>query len=347
MVDKSKITLQKLARWHPSQTSMNDRKRATNIWDGVLHPIEHEELKQGDLYIIKIHIVSIGLFQGWNDDMCCFSVLRSESHPLRWSLARYLPGDFDAYPAFDFAGNPTVHLWHKYLRADVPVNWFVLFEEARRKQREWNAQILAHHHQAMPAVRDPVNVAAAAAAAHHHHQHLHQHDDMDDTYSALSPSRHSEEHLSSISSLPIDSRPIGLQSPAVTPAPTSPTSPTMPMLPPPLPNQPNQPLGADSHQQTPHHAHDAASRTAPDIGNDHEDFIDHTDRQPTDDTPANITPSQRLEQALQEIADQSEASTMTQDQRPPSRTPSSKSWRRSSTVVKKMFRRASASSQNK
>ncbi|ORX61715.1 hypothetical protein DM01DRAFT_1380550 [Hesseltinella vesiculosa] len=201
MVDNRKITLQKLARWHPSQTSMNDKRRAANIWDGVLHPIEHEELKQGDLYVLKIHLVSIGLFQGWNDDMCCFAILRSDVHPLRWSHARYLPGDFDAYAAFDFAGNPTVHLWHKYLRADVPLNWFILFEEARRKQREWTMQVLGH--QPPPAAHHPMNTSLPPP-------HLHRPVVDDDAYSAMTPSRQSEEHLSSISSLAIDPRPMQL-----------------------------------------------------------------------------------------------------------------------------------------
>lgn len=50
---------------------------------------------------------------------------------------RYIPGDFDAYDAFDDAGNPPVHLWTRHLRVNVPTNWFSIFEEARRKQRDW------------------------------------------------------------------------------------------------------------------------------------------------------------------------------------------------------------------
>ncbi|KAI9304658.1 hypothetical protein BJ944DRAFT_288467 [Cunninghamella echinulata] len=157
MVEKSRMTLHKLARWHPSQSSTShDRKIASGLWEGTLQPIEHEDLKQGALYIIKIHHVSVGLFQGWNDDMCCFAVLRSENTPMRWSQARYLPGDFDAFDAFDEAGNPPVHLWTRYLRVDVPINWFTIFEEARRKQREWTAHVLGHpqpqhhHHHSIP-----------------------------------------------------------------------------------------------------------------------------------------------------------------------------------------------------
>ncbi|KAG2223089.1 hypothetical protein INT45_008937 [Circinella minor] len=107
------------------------------VADVGLKPIEHDDLKQGSLYIVKIRNVSVALFEGWDDDMCCFAVLRSESTPMRWSEARYIPGDFDAYDAFDEAGNPPVHLWTQQLRVNVPTNWFSIFEEARRKQRDW------------------------------------------------------------------------------------------------------------------------------------------------------------------------------------------------------------------
>ncbi|KAI7854654.1 hypothetical protein BDC45DRAFT_507807 [Circinella umbellata] len=107
------------------------------VVDVGLKPIEHDDLKQGSLYIVKIRNVSVALFEGWDDDMCCFAVLRSDSTPMRWSEARYIPGDFDAYDAFDEAGNPPVHLWTQQLRVNVPSNWFSIFEEARRKQRDW------------------------------------------------------------------------------------------------------------------------------------------------------------------------------------------------------------------
>lgn len=65
MVDKSRMTLQKLARWHPNQSHpIQDRKGSTALWEGSLQPLDHEDLKQGALYIIKIHHVSVGLFQG-------------------------------------------------------------------------------------------------------------------------------------------------------------------------------------------------------------------------------------------------------------------------------------------
>jgi hypothetical protein len=56
---------------------------------------------------------------------------------MRWSEARYLPGDFFAYEAFDEAGNPPVYIWQRLLNTDIPANWFSMFEEARRKQRDW------------------------------------------------------------------------------------------------------------------------------------------------------------------------------------------------------------------
>lgn len=53
------------------------------------------------------------------------------------SVQRQLPGDFDIYNAFDECGNPPIHLWSRYLRTSVPSNWFSMFEEAKRKQRNW------------------------------------------------------------------------------------------------------------------------------------------------------------------------------------------------------------------
>lgn len=53
-------------------------------------------------------------------------------------LCRYLPENFDAYLAFDYAGNPPIHLWTRQLRAVIPINWFNIFEEARHMQRQWN-----------------------------------------------------------------------------------------------------------------------------------------------------------------------------------------------------------------
>ncbi|RUS34670.1 hypothetical protein BC938DRAFT_479190 [Jimgerdemannia flammicorona] len=100
-------------------------------------PLEPEDLQQGKLYLLKINSVKLALFEGWNDDMCCFNLLREDAVPMRWSEARYLPGDFSAFDAFDSTGNPSIEMWRKSLRYPVPQNWFGMFEEARRKQRVW------------------------------------------------------------------------------------------------------------------------------------------------------------------------------------------------------------------
>ncbi|ORY89874.1 hypothetical protein BCR43DRAFT_499627 [Syncephalastrum racemosum] len=138
---KKPTRLQRLARWNPGTSSVVERSQSASSSEKAAAasflPIEHENLVQGSLYIVQIHHVTIALFEGWDDDMCCFSVLRSTADPMRWSEARYIPGDFEAYNAFDHAGNPPVHLWTRYLRVSVPINWFAMFEEARRKQREW------------------------------------------------------------------------------------------------------------------------------------------------------------------------------------------------------------------
>lgn len=49
-----------------------------------------------------------------------------------------MPGDFDIYDAFDECGNPPIHLWARYLKVNVPSNWFCMFEEAKRRQRDWH-----------------------------------------------------------------------------------------------------------------------------------------------------------------------------------------------------------------
>ncbi|SAM04215.1 hypothetical protein [Absidia glauca] len=139
--------LQRLARWptHSPSSSMTNwtdsKKHGASLESTYFQPIHHDNLVQGSLYIMKVKIVTISLFEGWNDDMCCFSVLRSDTGSMRWSEARYLPGDFDAFDAFDDAGNPPVYFWTRYLRIQVPVNWFSLFEEARRRQRAWTMDI--------------------------------------------------------------------------------------------------------------------------------------------------------------------------------------------------------------
>ncbi|KAI8344634.1 hypothetical protein BC941DRAFT_409162 [Chlamydoabsidia padenii] len=159
------------------------------------------------------------------------NVKGSENTPMRWSQARYLPGDYDAYDAFDEAGNPPVHLWTRYLRVEVPINWFAIFEEARRKQREWATHVLGqqqqqyhhhhHHHHApihnvMPMTTSPTATTGLTTGmmmggtsggfpppTMHHHQQ--QSNNLDEDYSdhgtfSAAPSR--SERLTSISSLP-------------------------------------------------------------------------------------------------------------------------------------------------
>ncbi|OZJ02951.1 hypothetical protein BZG36_04614 [Bifiguratus adelaidae] len=118
-----------------------------------------EDLMQGSLYLIKINQPKLALFEGWNDDMCCFSMLRDEHSPMRWSEARYLPGDFIAHEAFDGSGNPPLLTWSDLIRSEIPKNWFEMFEEGRRRQREWSQST------GIPIVQGPQSVAAAAASA--------------------------------------------------------------------------------------------------------------------------------------------------------------------------------------
>lgn len=125
--------------------------------------------------------------------------------PMRWSEARYLPGDFHAYDAFDDDGNPPVHLWTRFLRVSVPTNWFAMFEEARRKQREWcghhpqlyeeassrRISAIANHYVNVSSIPPPSTAAASTNI-------------VDPVFSPQISIQ------SSISTLPMDSRPLGL-----------------------------------------------------------------------------------------------------------------------------------------
>ncbi|KAI9258239.1 hypothetical protein BY458DRAFT_283653 [Sporodiniella umbellata] len=139
-------TLKKLAKWAPSSNSRF--KKSANITpfniNTPLLKTHHDQLQQGSLYILKIKKVTLALFEGWDDEMCCFSILRADADPMRWSETRQLIEDFDAYDAFDSYGNPPIHLWSRYLRTNAPMNWFCMFEEARRKQRTWLSQHEEH-----------------------------------------------------------------------------------------------------------------------------------------------------------------------------------------------------------
>jgi len=102
-----------------------------------LKELKAQELKQGSVYILKMDSAKIALFEGWNDELCTFSILRNEMNPMRWSEARFLPEGFSAFAAFDLHGNPPITDWKKILKAKIPLNWFEMFEDARRRQRDW------------------------------------------------------------------------------------------------------------------------------------------------------------------------------------------------------------------
>ncbi|OZJ04216.1 hypothetical protein BZG36_02950 [Bifiguratus adelaidae] len=99
--------------------------------------LEPERLIQGRLFLLKLRRITFGLFEGWDDDMCCFSVLREDSGPLRWSAARYVPLTFNAYPSFDSFGNPLLDLWQHILKKPLPENWRRLVDESRRREAFW------------------------------------------------------------------------------------------------------------------------------------------------------------------------------------------------------------------
>ncbi|ORX50879.1 hypothetical protein DM01DRAFT_1384621 [Hesseltinella vesiculosa] len=132
-------SIRRLAQWHGPANGSPAVPRPHGFDASTFLPIAHDDLVQGSLYILQLKLISIGLFEGWDDDMCCFSLLRTEAATMRWSRARYLAYDFDAYDAFDPAGNPPVYFWARYLKTHIPHNWFLLFEEARQRQRLWHA----------------------------------------------------------------------------------------------------------------------------------------------------------------------------------------------------------------
>ncbi|KAI8974996.1 hypothetical protein BDB01DRAFT_908582 [Pilobolus umbonatus] len=142
-----------MSNWSNNQTPRHNSVDSSNTdpnHEEMLEPVPVSELRQGELYIIKIKLIAIGLFQGWDDDMCCFFLLRTDRlEELRWSEARYskkyLPENFDVYHAFDYAGNPPIHLWTRHLKAVIPINWFNIFEEARHMQRQWNLSYWEPH----------------------------------------------------------------------------------------------------------------------------------------------------------------------------------------------------------
>ncbi|KAI7858767.1 hypothetical protein BDC45DRAFT_564881 [Circinella umbellata] len=102
-----------------------------------------EGLVEGQSYLLQVSSgAHISIFEGVEEELFTFSILRyQEDGVLRWLEARYLDGDFLAFPAFDEAYNPLVDFWYS-LGASVgqilPKQWFIMFEEASRKECENN-----------------------------------------------------------------------------------------------------------------------------------------------------------------------------------------------------------------
>ncbi|KAI9246495.1 hypothetical protein BDA99DRAFT_576611 [Phascolomyces articulosus] len=100
-----------------------------------------EGLAEGRSYLLQVSSgAHISIFEGVEEDLFTFSILRyQDDGTLRWLEARYLSGDFFAFPAFDDDYNPLVDFWYA-LGASVgqflPNQWFIMFEEASRKERE-------------------------------------------------------------------------------------------------------------------------------------------------------------------------------------------------------------------
>ncbi|KAL1930075.1 hypothetical protein VTP01DRAFT_1229 [Rhizomucor pusillus] len=121
------------------------RKKQLFSWMRTKHPIqpEHERvtpssLMEGRIYLLRVSTAHIAIFQGLDEDLYCFTILRylGGSQPLRWSEARYIASDFAAYEAFDDDGNPLIQFWYELGAREQATHWFVMFEEACRKQRE-------------------------------------------------------------------------------------------------------------------------------------------------------------------------------------------------------------------
>lgn len=66
--------LQRLKRWpttSPSSSTthrLESKKNNVAMESNFFQPIDHENLVQGMLYIMKVKIVTIGLFEGRNED---------------------------------------------------------------------------------------------------------------------------------------------------------------------------------------------------------------------------------------------------------------------------------------
>lgn len=76
--DRDNKPAQFLSNWpnaHAPKTPA-ESTTAPSVHEEALDHVTLNELQQGELYILKIKLIVVALFQGWDDDMCCFSVLR-------------------------------------------------------------------------------------------------------------------------------------------------------------------------------------------------------------------------------------------------------------------------------
>ncbi|KAI8149800.1 hypothetical protein BJV82DRAFT_661905 [Fennellomyces sp. T-0311] len=86
-------------------------------------------LEPGRSYLLKVSSARahICIFQGHDEG----------TNILRWPEARYLGGDFHAYAAFDEHYNPHAEFWYELGTNDYqPIEWFIMFDEAYRKECE-------------------------------------------------------------------------------------------------------------------------------------------------------------------------------------------------------------------
>ncbi|KAI9488721.1 hypothetical protein BDB00DRAFT_32380 [Zychaea mexicana] len=146
------------------------RRASSSAFSSSPDEIPPYALEPGRSYLLKVSSgAHISLFQGVEDDgLFKFSVLRHHVDeivvPRRWLEARYLVGDFHAYCAFDEYFNPRVDFWYDLLilaaaatdssnehqqqlkqqvsttaaatTTTLPIQWFLMFEEAYRKEQE-------------------------------------------------------------------------------------------------------------------------------------------------------------------------------------------------------------------
>lgn len=76
--DRNSKPVQFLPNWPNAHVPRTPAESTTtpSVHEESLDHVTLNELRQGELYILKIKLIVVALFQGWDDDMCCFSVLR-------------------------------------------------------------------------------------------------------------------------------------------------------------------------------------------------------------------------------------------------------------------------------